>query len=54
MYMCNEEDLISVNIVLIVGDRRQTNVFAERLRMHESAGFYSLFFLKKYDKLFAV
>ena len=31
MYMCNEEDLISVNIVLIV-----------------------YFFLKKYDKLFAV
>ena len=47
MYMCNEEDLISVNIVLIVGDRRQTNVFAERLRMHESAGFYSLFFFEK-------
>ena len=47
MYMCNEEDLISVNIVLIVGDRRQTDVFAERLRAHESAGFYSLFFFEK-------
>ena len=39
MYMCNEEGLISVNIVLIVGNRRQTNIFAERLRAHEAAGF---------------